>query len=97
MATTRKNRSTRKMRKNRRSNRRSNGKGLFSRVLYGPVHQALGLVGNTVSTVTNTTRNIARKGLNGVNTLGKSITQRANATVRNVISRKRKNRRSNRR
>jgi hypothetical protein len=85
----RKNRSRKnRSRKNRsRKNRRSGG-GLFQKVLYGPVHQALGMVGNTVSTVTNTTRNIARKGISGVNRIGKSITNRANSAVRGVLSRK---------
>jgi hypothetical protein len=79
-------------RKNRSRKNRRNGGGLFSRVLYNPVHQALGLVGNTVSAVTNTTRNVARKGINGVNRVGKSITSRANSTVRNLVGRSRKNR-----
>jgi len=83
-------------RKNRSRKNRRNGGGLFSRVLYNPVHQALGLVGNTVSAVTNTTRNVARKGLNGVNRVGKSVTSRANATVRNLIGRSRKNRKTSR-
>jgi len=79
-----------------RKNRSRRNGGLFSRVLYNPVHQALGLVGNTVSTVTNTTRNVARSGLGGVNRIGKSITNRADSTVRNLIGRGRRSSRKNR-
>jgi len=79
-----------------RKNRSRRNTGLFSRVLYNPVHQALGLVGNTVSAVTNTTRNVARAGLGGVNRVGRSLTSRANSTVRNLIGRSRKNRKASR-
>jgi len=56
-------------------------RGLFRR-LYGPVSQALGLGSNVVGTVTNTTRNVTRRGLRGVNSVGLSVTGRAIAAVR---------------
>lgn len=108
----RKNR--RNSRKNRRNSRRNNvnmmggrrrrsssSRGLF-RTLYGPVGQALGLTSNVVGTVTNTTRNVARKGIRGVNSVGLAVTGRANAAVRGLVSRKnrrnsRKSRRNSRR
>ena len=78
---------------------RKSGKtrGLFRR-LYGPVSQALGLGSNVVGAVTNTTRNVTRRGLRGIDRVGVSVTGRANAAVRNLVSRKsRRNRRSSRR
>jgi hypothetical protein len=71
------------------------GKGGLFRTLYGPVQQALGLTGNVVSTVTNTTRNVAKRGIRGVDRVGSNITGRANAAIRGLLSRK--NRRSSRR
>ena len=81
--------------------RATRGRGLF-RTLYGPISQALGLGSNVVGTVTNTTRNVARKGLKGVDRVGLAVTGRANAAVRGLVSRKsrrggRRNRRNSRR
>ena len=103
------NRRTRRAnRKSRRANRRSRraymmgGKktrrnnGLFSKI-YSPVSHLIQATGNAVGTVTNTTRNIAKKGLTGVNNIGKSVTGHANSAVRNLVSRKRKSRRAGRR
>lgn len=76
---------------------RKSGKtrGLF-RKLYAPISQALGLGGNVVGTVTNTARNVTRRGLRGVDRVGLSVTGRANAAVRNLVSRKsRRNSRRN--
>ena len=96
MANTRKgSRKNRSSRKNRRGGARKSGRGLF-RTLYGPVGQALGLTGNVVSTVTNTTRNVAKRAVNGVDRVGLSITGRANSAIRNLVSRKRRNSRKNR-
>ena len=85
----RKNRS----RKNRsRRNRRTNmmgGRGLFG-TLYSPIGHLLQATGNTVSAVTNTTRNVAKRGLSGLNRVGRTVTGHANAAVRNVVSRKRR-------
>ena len=96
MANRRNRRNTRKgSRKNRRNTRK--GGGLFS-TLYSPVSHLLKATGNSVSAVTNTTRNVARRGLSGVNRIGTSVTGHANAAVRNLVSRKsRKGSRKNRR
>jgi len=83
----------------RKSN--STRRGLF-RTVYGPISQALGLGSNVVSTVTNTTRNVAKRGLRGVDRVGLSVTGRANAAIRGLVSRKsrrnvsRKNRKASR-
>jgi len=90
-------RNSRKNRRNSRKNRRNsrkNGGGLFGK-LYGPFHQVFGATGNVVSTVTNTTRNVAKRGLRGVNRVGQKVTGRANAAIRGLLSRR--NRRNSRR
>uniref|UniRef100_A0A6C0HE40 Uncharacterized protein n=1 Tax=viral metagenome TaxID=1070528 RepID=A0A6C0HE40_9ZZZZ len=86
-------------RKNRRGGARKNSssrRGLF-RTLYGPIGQALGLTGNVVSSVTNTTRNVAKRAVRGVDNVGLSVTGRANSAIRNLVSRKRRNSRKSRR
>jgi hypothetical protein len=88
----RKNRASRKNRKASRRNRRNNmmgGRGLFG-TLYSPIGHLLQATGNTVSAVTNTTRNVAKRGLSGLNSVGRSVTGHANMAVRNVMSRKRR-------
>jgi hypothetical protein len=82
-------------RKNRRSTRRSGG-GLFGKI-YSPVSHLLMATENAVGTVTGTVNTVAKSGLRGVNRIGKSVTGHANAAVRNLVSRKRKNRRAGRR
>lgn len=90
----RRNRSRKASRKNRRSTRRNRaqrgGAGIFSKV-YSPVGHLLAATGEAVGTVTNTARNVVRKGISGVNNIGRSVTGHANAAVRNVVSRKRRN------
>jgi hypothetical protein len=86
-------RAERKSRKNRRTRR---GGGLFGKV-YSPVSHLLMATENAVGTVTGTVNSVAKSGLRGVNRIGKSVTGHANAAVRNLVSRKRKNRRAGRR
>jgi len=71
----------------KRNSRRSGG--IFGR-LYSPVHQAFGFGSNAVGAVTNTTRNVARRGLRGVNSVGRSATSRANKAVSGLFSRRRR-------
>jgi hypothetical protein len=93
MVNSRKNRSRRGGA--RRPASRRNG-GIFRRI-YSPVSHLLQATGNAVGTVTNTTRNVAKMGLRGVDSIGLSVTGHANAAVRNLVSRKsRKNRKANR-
>jgi len=72
-----------------RGRKGSRSTGLFGK-LYGPIHQALGLGENVVSAVTNTTRNVTRRGLRGVNRIGTKATGRANSAIRGLLSRKRR-------
>jgi hypothetical protein len=105
----RKNRNSRKNRKANRKNRKSSRKnrrnnmsfmggrnGLFG-TLYSPVSHILQATGEGVGAVTNTTRNITKRGLGGVDKIGRSVTGHANAAVRNLVSRKRRGSRKNRR
>ena len=84
------------MAKSRRGSRRANrsrrnrkGGGLFSK-LYSPINHLLQATGNTVGVITNTTRNVAKRTVSGVDNIGKSVTGHANMAVRNLLSRKRK-------
>jgi hypothetical protein len=85
----------RKSRKSRRSTRRTGG-GLFGKI-YSPVSHLLMATENAVGTVTGTVNTVAKSGLRGVDRIGHSVTGHANAAVRNLVSRKRKNRRAGRR
>ncbi len=87
-------RAERKSRKNRRTRR--TGGGLFGKI-YSPVSHLLMATENAVGTVTGTVNTVAKSGLRGVNRIGKSVTGHANSAVRNLVSRKRKNRRAGRR
>ena len=73
-------------RNTRRNNRRSGG-GLLGK-LYGPVSKGIKLGDNVISAVTNTTRNVARRGLGGVNRIGKSITGRTDEAISGLLKRR---------
>lgn len=87
--------STRRNRSNRRNTRRNrrNGAarrvGLFSKI-YSPVSHLLTATGNVAGSVTNTTRNVVKRGLRGVNSVGRSVTGHADSAVRDLVSRKRR-------
>lgn len=89
----------------RRNVSRKNRRGVFSYV-YRPVGHLINAADSTVGAITNTTRNVVRSGLKGVNRVGRSVTGHANAAVSGLLkfkgrkgSRKgsRKSRRSTRR
>ena len=92
---------SRKSRKASRKTSRKHGRkhggsrrGIFSTV-YSPVGHLVQAAEESVGAVTNTTRNILKSGLRGVNRIGRSVTGHANSARRNVVSRKsRKNRRN---
>ena len=89
--------SRRAERKSRKANRKSRrGGGLFG-TIYSPVSHLLMATENAVGTVTGSVNSVAKTGLRGVDRIGKSVTGHANAAVRNLVSRKRKNRRAGRR
>ncbi len=89
----------------RRNVSRKNRRGVFS-YAYRPVGHLISAANSTVGAITNTTRNVVRSGLRGVNRVGKSVTGHANSAVTGLLkfkgrkgSRKgsRKSRRSTRR
>ena len=93
----RKNRSSRRNRRNNMNNMNYMGgrRGLFSTV-YSPVSHLLQATGEGVGAVTNTTRNMAKRGLSGVNKVGHSVTGHANAAIGNLVSRRKGSRKSRR-
>ena len=91
-----KSRRNTRRRANRKSRRANTSRGLVSR-LYSPVSHVLQAANNVVGSVTGTVRNVAGRGIRGVNSIGKSVTGHTNAAVRNLIGRKRKSRRAGRR
>ena len=55
------------------------------RYLYNPVSQALGALKNTASATTNTVKKVVRNGINGVNTVGRKVSGRANAAIKGLV------------
>lgn len=76
------------MAKTRRSRR-----GLVSRV-YSPLHHLFQASGNTVGVVTNTARNIVKRGIKAVNNVGVAVTKHANMTIKNVTGRRKRQQRT---
>ena len=77
----------------RRNVSRKNRRGVFSYV-YRPVGHLIQAADSTVGAITNTTRNVVRSGLKGVNRVGRSVTGHANAAVSGLLRFKRKDRKS---
>ena len=81
-----------------RSSTRRSGKGMrIVRRIYSPISHFLKLTGNTVGVATNTARNIVKRSIRAVNNVGTSVANHSNATLRNLMSRRRSTRRSTRR
>lgn len=77
--------------------RRGRRNGLFSRFIGNPLHQVFGFGKNSVGAVTNTVKGVVGKGVNGLNTVARSVTRRADKIVSGVVSGKsRRNRRGRR-
>jgi hypothetical protein len=81
-----------------RSSTRRSGKGMrVVRRVYSPISHFLKLTGATVGVATNTARNIVQRSIRAVNSVGTSVANHSNATLRNLMSRRRSSRRSTRR
>lgn len=65
---------------------RKNHRGLFTRVLYSPVHHGLFAAKNVVNAGLGTVGKVVDAGVMGVDTAGKAVTSHANALVSNVFS-----------
>jgi hypothetical protein len=72
------------------------GLRIVSRV-YSPISHFLKLTGATVGVATNTARNIVQRSIRAVNNVGTAVANHSNATIRNLVSRRRNSRRSTRR
>jgi hypothetical protein len=59
-------------------------RGLFG-TIYRPISGILNVAGKLTGTVTNTARNIVKRGIKGVNNAGRNVTGSANSAVRNVL------------
>lgn len=77
-------------------------RGLMS-TLYSPFHQVFVAGENATGAITNTTRNVVKTAIRGVDRIGRSVTSHADSAVRGLVSRKggrrgsRKSRRGGRR
>ena len=78
-------------RAHRKGHRKTRGGGLF-RTLYSPISHLLQATGNATSAVTNTTRNVVRRGIRGVNTIGKSVTGHADSAFMKLVGNGRRSR-----
>jgi hypothetical protein len=104
MANTRRNRKNRASRKNRnsRNSRRNNmnfmggRRGLFS-TLWTPIDHAGAAVDDAAGVAFKVPRNFVHTGISGVRKIGRSVTGHANAAIGNLVSRKRRGSRKNRR
>jgi hypothetical protein len=85
-------------RNSRRNNMNFMGgrRGLFS-TLWTPFNHAGAAVDNAAGVAFKVPRNIVHTGINGVRKIGRSVTGHANLAVRNLVSRKRRGSRRNRR
>ena len=80
----------------KRGTRRVSKKGLFTRV-YSPLYHLLEATRNVGKSVFKRSGRVVDEALGLGQDVGTSVTRHANMTVRDVISRKRKSRRSTRR
>ena len=67
------------------------------RRVYSPISHFLKLTGTTVGVATNTARNIVQRSIRAVNSVGTAVANHSNATLRNLVSRRRNSRRASRR
>ena len=55
--------------------------------IYNPIRQVLRAVNNTTSATTNTVKRVVHNGITGVDTIGNSVSRRANNTLRGLVPR----------
>lgn len=73
--------------KTRRTRSSRSRRGIVSRV-YSPLHHIFQASGDTVGVVTNTARNIVKRGIKAVNNVGIAVSKHANMTIKNVTGRR---------
>lgn len=71
----------------RRAHSRKGKRGLF-RIVYTPVGETIGAANDITRATTRTVEGIVHTTLKGLNTVGRSVTNRANAVIRKVFTRR---------
>ena len=72
----------------RRHTRKGKGnRGLF-RILYTPVGETIGAANDVTRATTRTVEGIVHTTLRGLNSVGRSVTNRANTVIRKVFTRR---------
>lgn len=71
----------------RRHTRKGGKRGLF-RTLYTPVEETIGAANNITRATTRTAEGIVHTTLRGLDTIGRRVTNRANAVIRKVFTRR---------
>ena len=69
-----------------RSRKNRSNNGMFTRIVYSPVHHGLFAAKNVVNAGLDTVGKVVDAGVVGVDTAGKAVTTHANALVSNVFS-----------
>jgi len=72
-----------------RRHTRKGKRGLF-RTIYVPIGETIGVANNVTRATTRTAEGIVHTTLRGLNTIGRRVTNRANAVIRKVFTRRRK-------
>jgi hypothetical protein len=81
----------RRTRTRHRTRKSGKGKrGLF-RTVYTPVEQTIGAADDITRTTTRTVEGLVHTTLKGLNSVGRSVANRANTVIRKVFTRRRKN------
>lgn len=65
---------------------RKGSKGIVG-YIYNPVSQAIKAVDNAATATTNTVGKVVHTGLEGINTVGRKVSQRADNTIRGLVPR----------
>ncbi len=71
----------------RRHTRKGGKRGLF-RILYTPIGETIGAANNVTRATTRTAEGIVHTTLRGLNTIGRRVTDRADAVIRKVFTRR---------
>jgi hypothetical protein len=71
----------------RRHTRKGGKRGIF-RILYTPIGETIGAANNVTRATTRTAEGIVHTTLRGLNTIGRRVTDRADAVIRKVFTRR---------
>jgi len=71
----------------RKGKKGSKGRKGIVGYIYNPISQAIHAVDNAATATTNTVGKVVHTGLEGINTVGKKVSQRADNTIRELVPR----------